>query len=57
MNRRALQFICYGVSLCAMLGAGGYLMLGANKGLGILLLIVAVIISRVLLLDVAPRDS
>lgn len=57
MSRRTVQFLCYGVSFCAMLGAGGYLMLGTNKGLGILLLIVAVIISRVLLLDVASRDS
>lgn len=41
--------------MAAMLTAGAVLLRGDDKGLGIFLTIIAIIVSRILILDIAPR--
>ena len=48
-------FGCYILAAMAMIGATAYMIYGTDKALGILLVIVAVIMARVLVLTVAER--
>lgn len=48
-----IRISCYLASAAALLGAAGYLARGDDKGLGVFLVLIAVILSRVLILNVA----
>jgi len=48
-----IRILCYVVSAAALLTAAGYLARGDDKGLGVFLVLLAAVISRVLVLNVA----
>jgi hypothetical protein len=60
-----IRWICHLVAALLVGGAGTYLVLGRDKGLGIFLVLVAVIVARVLVINIAdaleppgpPRDG
>jgi len=49
----AINILCYLTSAAAILGAATYLALGSDKGLGVFFVLLAVIIARVLILNIA----
>jgi len=53
---RLLRPVCYISSAAALGGAGSYLLFGSNKGLGILLVLTAAILCRILILEIAERE-
>ncbi len=52
---RLLHAACWTAGAIGFTSAGGYLIFGSDKGLGIFLVIIATITCRFLLLDLAPR--
>lgn len=53
MTDRAWRIVCYVTGAIALGGAGAYLIFGKNDGLGILFVLIAAILNRVLILDLA----
>jgi len=54
-----IKALCYTTSALCLGGAGAYFIYGSDKGLAIFLVLVAAILCRVLILDIAegkPRD-
>ena len=49
--------LCYLISALLLAGAGAYLILGEDKGLGIFAVLIAAILSRVLVLNIAERRT
>lgn len=47
------RILCYAVSAAALLAAAGYLARGQDKALGVFLVLIAVILARVLILNIA----
>ena len=54
-RKRVLYFGCYIVSACALAAACAHMIFGTDRVLGIFLVIVAVILARVLILNIAER--
>ncbi len=49
----SVRILCYITSAAALLGAAAYLARGEDKGLGVFLVLIAVVISRILILNIA----
>lgn len=54
--RPTVALLCRGAALATFGGAAAYLLFGADKALGIFVVLVAAIVSRILILDVAERS-
>lgn len=54
---RAVRIACYLVTLAMFIGAGGYLLFGRHKGVGIFLVLLTAVLSRVLILNIAEQDA
>ncbi len=56
MDRTSLlHLICYIVSACALAGSAAYVIWGEEKWLGIVGVLVAAVLSRVLILNIVHR--
>lgn len=54
MSRNLLiRILCYVISAAALLTAAGYLARGQDKALGVFLVLIAAVVSRVLVLNIA----
>ena len=49
--------ICYTLSACLLVGAGAYLLRGDDKGLGIFFVLIAAVLCRVLILNIAEASA
>ncbi|MCP3903669.1 MAG: hypothetical protein GY715_08550 [Planctomycetes bacterium] len=56
-SRPAVRFVCYAISAVLLAGAGAFLLFGNDKGLGIFFVLIAAVLSRVLVLNIAERDA
>ncbi len=54
-QRRLLALACLVLSAALLGGAGAFLIFGRDKGLGIFLVLMAAVLSRVLVLNIAER--
>ena len=61
MTSRHISLACLVLAAVLLIGAGAYLVLGTDKGLGIFLVLIAAILCRPLVLDIpaslARRDE
>jgi len=57
VTRPAVRIACYWSSAVMLAGAGAYLLFGSNKGLGIFLVLIAAVLARVLVLNIAERHD
>jgi hypothetical protein len=53
MSRRGWRILCYITGAMLLVGAGAYLILGEHPGLGIFMVLVAAVLNRVLILNLA----
>jgi hypothetical protein len=51
-----IRAVCYTASALCLGGAGAYFLYGSDKGLAIFLILIAAIVCRVLILNVAERE-
>ena len=55
MTTAVRKAVCYTISALALGGAGAYLLFGENDGLGIASVLLAAVVSRVLVLNIAEQ--
>jgi hypothetical protein len=53
MSRTALRWLCYAAGAASLIGAGAFLLLGDDPGLGIFLVLLAALLNRWLILNLA----
>ena len=57
LSQRMLHTVCYLVSAVALVGAGAYVIFGEQKALGILAVLIAAVLSRVLILNIVHQKD